>query len=204
VIEHIVTNHFGSIRWLTCTKISLLMLRTANEGHFNGAVWFTRRGDSAAKLIPISATAARPRSGHSGSEAIRSSGRAPQRGGMLVVAPVAAPAASSEHHRKRTKMNLLSAVGILSALITNPVLAQEMGRATGRGSRYGLEADAPWSSVRHYDAWRAAPLRGNAYTSYNGNYGAYAIGLMTPLLALSDVGGCRTYIGSRVGFPDAN
>jgi hypothetical protein len=27
------------------------MLRTANESHFNGAVWFTRRGDSAAKLI---------------------------------------------------------------------------------------------------------------------------------------------------------
>ena len=135
--EHIVTNHFGSIRWLTCTKISLLMLRTANEGHFNGAVWFTRRGDSAAKLIPISATAARPRSGRSGSEAIRSSGRAPQRGGILVVAPVAArTAASSEHHRTRTKMNLLSAVGILSALITNPVLAQEMGGATGRGRRY--------------------------------------------------------------------
>jgi hypothetical protein len=172
VTEHIVTNHFGSIRWLTCTKVSIMMLRTANEGHFNGAVWFTRRGGSAAKLIPISATAAPPRSGHSGSEAIRSSGRAPQRGGMLVVAPVAAQtAASSEHHRKRTKMNLLSAVRILSALITNAVLAQEMGE---QRAREAAVADAPSSSVRHYDAWRAAPLRGNAYTSYNGNYGAYA------------------------------
>lgn len=46
---------------------------------------------------------------------------------------------------------------MLSALITTPVLAQEMGGAMGPGSRYGLQPDA-FSTGFDLGGWRAAPF----------------------------------------------
>jgi len=66
-----------------------------------------------------------------------------------------------------TKITPVTAVAILSILISTAVLAQEMGGATGPGSSYGVEPSASSYSF-DYD-WRGASFGGNSYAMYYGN-----------------------------------
>jgi hypothetical protein len=75
------------------------------------------------------------------------------------------------------KARLYSAVAMLSALITTPVLAQEMGGGPiGPGSRYGLQPDA-FSTGIDLGGWRGAPFwdcdcaqRHRSYYSTSGTF----------------------------------